>query len=406
MNANGDFKMAAEQSRSTEHCVDISKLIPRKDCIGYNPFPKNRKDQVTIYVRTSIVRIWDVDTVRQEFRCELDMRLRWEEPDLEDVSTTETTWDFLWDPRYHFVNAVKLESHEIKKAVRPANSNERNSQIVFDCNISGIFKEILEIEKFPLDYQDLCVTLASKWKTNEVIFVKDDEEEDSICETNFFSGQEWKLCHHVLTKSEPSEKSEEKECPSSINHPQYRIQMNVVRRHQFYLYNMFLTMCLITLLTFASFAVPASSLNGRMKITLTLLLTSVAFKYYVQRFVPPVSYLTFIGKYILSCMIFQFSMALYNIISCLLASYLFLSAFEKISLATAVLAFTLMNAYFGYCFIVYNNEAKNKEVEHKNAYFKRNPKQKKEKKGFHNSKTGEEERKGGHYEIEPLITHA
>ena len=267
------------------------------------------------------------------------------------------------------MNAVKFDKYDIMKKVwQPQDSGD--PQVRFFCFISGTFKEVFELDKFPFDYQDLSLTLAAKAWSSEMTFVKDDEINDNIREKNFFAPQEWKLCSHVMTKTSTSE------CmggASPVRYPQYTIRMNVKRKSKFYIYNLLPIMCLITTLTFSSFAVEAESYISRIHISLTLLLTSVAFKYNVQQYVPRVSYLTLIDKYILWSMIFQFLVALHNIISGFLRHSVLLSPFEWLSIVIAGSLFMLINAYFVYVSHKYNNDAKSRMQEDKIEYNKRNP---------------------------------
>ena len=277
------------------------RVLENKDYIVTRPFVGRREDPSTVYVRISILRIGDIDTVRQEFQCKIYMRLRWTEEKFKHMSASEksqTTWESMWDPRYFFNNATKIDEEITKKEFR-------DPQVVYHCYITGIFKEVFWINNFPFDYQKLSLVLFAKCFADKMTLQKDPEKEDNIRTESFFAPQEWKLCSHVLTESK---KSEETSGVSSNRYPQYEIRMNVRRQYKFYIYNVFLVMLLITTLTFGSFAVEADATGDRIQISLTLLLTSVAFKYYVQQFAPTVSYLTLIDKYVLSCMVFQFSL--------------------------------------------------------------------------------------------------
>ena len=259
-----------------------------KEYIGNKPFPKRRKDKVNVKVRLSIVRVGEIDTVQQQFQCEFYMRLRWEEPELKGKnvsSTSKVTWDSLWEPRFKFINAVKYDKHDIMKKVRPSKSDDEAPHVVFHFYISATFKEVFDLSKFPFDYQDLSLTLASACKSSEMTFIKDDEVNDNIREKDFFAPQEWKLCFHVMTETSTSE---EMEGASQNKYPRYIIRMSVRRQYKFYIYNVLLIMCLITALAFSSFAVEAESYVSRIQISLILLLTSVAFKYNVQQYVPSV----------------------------------------------------------------------------------------------------------------------
>ena len=151
--------------------------------------------------------------------------------------------------------------------------------------------------------------------------------------------------------------------------------MNVRRQYKFYIDNVFLVMFLITTLSFGSFAVEADATVGRIKISLTLLLTSVAFKYYVQQFVPTVSYLTLIDKYILYCIEFQFFITVHSMIGGLITNSKALSIFEWISFGTSLFAFVAINVYFGHLSWVCIKKAKKSEADNKAEYDMLNPKQ-------------------------------
>ena len=339
-----------------------------KDNVRHKPFLVPRNDHVKVYVRMSIIRVGEIDAVRQEFHCEFYMRLRWEEVGLKksSIDKEKIDWDSMWNPSYYFINAVNIEDHERNRSIRSGNP----PQFILQCRIIGTFKEVLKIDKFPFDYQDLSLTLTSKCHADKMTFVKDPEVEDNICTEYFYPKQEWDLRPHVITNQQTLEP---KEGSSSNRYPQYRIRMNVMRQYKFYIYNLFLIISLITALTFASFAVEADAPGDRVQITLTLLLTSVAFKYYAQQFVPTVSYLTLIDKYILSCMIFQFCMALYSTISGFLSNSDMLSAIELASFGIAILVFALIHAYFAIFSLEFINKAKHDMKMHREQYMECNP---------------------------------
>ena len=190
------------------------------------------------------------------------MRLRWEEVGLKKSSIEKENidWDSMWDPSYYFMNAVNIEDHELNKSIRSGNP----PQVILECRIIGTFKEVLEINKFPFDYQDLSLTLTSNCHADELTFVKDQEVEDNIYTEYFYPKQEWDLRPHVMTKQQTLEP---REGSSSNRYPQYRIRMNVMRQYKFYIYNLFLVMSLITASTLSSFEVDADAPGVRVKIT-------------------------------------------------------------------------------------------------------------------------------------------
>ena len=61
--------------------------------------------------------------------------------------------------------------------------------------------------------------------------------------------------------------------------PQYKMQMNLLQQYNFHTCNVLPVMCLITALTFSSFAVETSAKGARIQIPITISLISVAYKY-------------------------------------------------------------------------------------------------------------------------------
>lgn len=71
------------------------------------------------------------------------------------------------------------------------------------------------------------------------------------------------------------------------------------RRAAYYMWNIGLPNFLLSLLVFTSFAIERQDLADRLSVTLTLVLTSVAFKYMVSQELPRISYLTLLDVYVL-----------------------------------------------------------------------------------------------------------
>ena len=226
------------------------------------------------------------------------------------------------------------------------------------------------MNNFPFDYQDLQIVLTSTWESKKIKLCKDPDRDDNIRTWNFTAIQEWELQKHVLLeigKIPPEEGSSEN------TYPLYKVQLHVRRKYGFYIYNIALLMCLITTLTFTTFAVEVYAVGDRIQITLTLLLTSVAFKYYVQQFVPTVSYLTFLDKYILSCLIFQFGMAaVHNTISGLITSTKSLAIFEVACFEIGLFVFMGMNTVFAAMSVAKVKDVNRKVKKHREEYMETN----------------------------------
>eukprot|EP00795_Rhopilema_esculentum_P007550 gene7550-13335_t len=348
--------------------VDSNTKESVKEMVWY----EKRPDLVDVFIRVSFVSVGDIDAVKQEFQCEFYMHIRWTEPHLAGkTNSNEVDWENLWDPNIYINDVVSFDVHERSQRLVPADTYGMPPDVVQYLHIKGTFKEVLEVNEFPYDYHDLTLVLTSNWQVDKINLLEEPFRNDNIRTWNFTARQEWDLQQHVLVESTESI-PEEGSSPNIF--PLYKVQLHVMRQYGFYLYNVALIMCLITALTFSSFAVKVDSIGDRIQITLTLLLTSVAFKYYVQQFVPTVSYLTLMDKYILSCMIFQFAMAaIHNSVAGLITNAKALIYFEWSCFGLALTVFIVIHIVFAIISLKYVVKNKKRMRADKERYRATNP---------------------------------
>ena len=87
-------------------------------------------------------------------------------------------------------------------------------------------------------------------------------------------------------------------------YPLLHIYFIAQRRAAYYMWNIALPNFLLSVLVFTSFAIAEEDLADRLSVTLTLVLTSVAFKYMVAQELPRINYLTLLDKYVLLSFVF------------------------------------------------------------------------------------------------------
>ncbi|XP_065062175.1 glycine receptor subunit alpha-3-like isoform X2 [Rhopilema esculentum] len=351
-------------------------VLNTKQSSGKTFHREDRVESVSVFISISVLSIGDIDAIKQDFQCEFYMQVRWTEPLLFGRSNSDDVdWEDVWDPNIHLIHAVGFDVLEKSNRLIPSLDSKTPPDIIQYFHIKGTFKEVLEVNEFPYDYQDLTLVLTSNWAVDQINLLKDPHKNDNIRTWNFTARQEWDLQQHVLVESTENI-PEEGSSPNIF--PLYKVQLHVMRQYGFYLYNVALIMCLITALTFSSFAVKVDSIGDRIQITLTLLLTSVAFKYYVQQFVPTVSYLTLMDKYILSCMIFQFAMAaIHNSVAGLITNAKALIYFEWSCFGLALTVFIVIHIVFAIISLKYVVKNKKRMRADKERYRATNPPQEK-----------------------------
>ncbi|XP_066292111.1 glycine receptor subunit alpha-4-like isoform X1 [Branchiostoma lanceolatum] len=292
-----------------------TNLRTSSDEVWHTRRPDGRK--VRVLIRASIISLGEIDTVKQEFSADVWLAAWYKEPLLKGKKhREEVDWDDQWHPRIVLFNAVSVDKHEKKHHLILEEGDD--VPIVQQSNrIKATFKEPMELFDFPFDHQELTIQLMSDWPTSQVEFAKNMGIKDTIRTDTFTGSHEWELYGHLLCKPAITGQHQS---TSHQRYALYNITAHVQRKMGFYVWNIAFIMFLIMALSFTAFSVPPNEPADRLSVTLTLLLTSVAFKFVVTQSLPTISYLTLLDKYVLLCMIFQCLMAVQNALASIMSN--------------------------------------------------------------------------------------
>ena len=162
---------------------------------------------------------------------------------------------YFWSPDLYIVNAVNVKE-EIRYSfkliekkpnmLRNVNSSEiRKSRDVtassFVDNLSvlvtetrkvrGVFYERLELNDFPIDLQELSVTLSSNKSTEEVLLLEDKTKENFVNTSRFYDQQQWDLYGFCIASTDNTYDQFK-----DINRSEIKFTSFVSRKFQFYIY--------------------------------------------------------------------------------------------------------------------------------------------------------------------------
>ena len=301
-------------------------------------------EAVLVCVRVNISSVSDIDTVAQEFTCEFFLAATWEEPQLRgQFDATRVDWSKNWDPRIYFANAVEIKSlHKKHKIIRMVANPTPVVQLSY--RVVGRFKTLFSLHNFPFDYQTLKIEISSKWSSAAVVFDRTPNIPCVLSNENFLGKEQWDLLNHVITKDSSS--SEDPSRVSIIKYSFYAFEFHIKRKYTYFLTNIVFMMFLISLLSFTTFFVKPENIGDRLSVILTLLLTAVTFKFVVSQSLPPVSYLTVLDWYVLSSVIFIFSVAIENSIVARIKRKSYRAIFDRGAWSASIVLFILMHLYF------------------------------------------------------------
>ena len=162
--------------------------------------------------------------------------------------------------------------------------------------VSGTFHVMFELREFPLDRQFLFFHLKSLCANEKKVPVRLEVPEGCLATVdaeNFALSNVWRLRQKVAVENRPINMQE-----LGLSYPGLRFVLCVHRRPGYYIVNVVMPTGLIVLLTGTQFQIAAEDVADRLSVSVTLLLTAVAFKLVTSTMTPAVAYLTLLDRYV------------------------------------------------------------------------------------------------------------
>ncbi|XP_019633822.1 PREDICTED: neuronal acetylcholine receptor subunit alpha-9-I-like [Branchiostoma belcheri] len=272
----------------------------------------SRKGHIRVLITPTLFSLRDVDTVKQEFSAELWYEIFYKDQTLKGTKNRDDVdWDNQWDPRIVLRNTTSIETVSSAQNLIPVVGED--VPIVHEFRkVRATFKVDMDLTDFPVDHQELTVQLMSGWPIKKADLRKNYGSNDTITDEDFADKDQWTVSKFLECKHD---KKTNIQSETFGEYPVYNITAHVQRKSSFYLWNTVLILFIIIALSFTVFSIPLEDHKDRLGITFTLLLTTVAFKLVVSQYLPTVSYLTLLDKYVLGCVIFQCVVAVQNTVA-------------------------------------------------------------------------------------------
>lgn len=316
--AAGQLAAATRRKGSTVKAINKPKANKRKlDNIEENEVvdvdDKIRNEKVTVTVRIIFLKIGTIDTIHDRFSADVMVLSKWREPALDGKkdSAESIEWESYWDPKLSIANGIGDMKYTVTYSLQ-RNNHGGETTVCEHKHCTGQFFEFMELEKFPFDSQDLTVHVTSDRSESELEFVEDTVDSSGVNMEAFSAEQEWHLETTVNTWKKFTSK---KTARGRIKIPNIYIAAKASRRPQFFIYNIIIIMFSISSLAFSTFTVNLSTPESRLPLTYILVLTTVTFKFVVNKSLPKISYLTYLDKYILGSMIILCSVCVWHAIA-------------------------------------------------------------------------------------------
>jgi hypothetical protein len=263
---------------------------------------------VPVYTCLNVYDIRDINPVTESFTARVRLYCVWQ-LDLKAADLAGMLQLAAQSDHYYSLNDREVKEFEEKVAIPFVNSPFFNAidcmaldpsncyrvyaahggAVMFNQGYLVTCREHFELENFPFDKQDLTMELRldnpRSWDGFDLC----------VHSVQFYRTavemSEWHLCQPIVKRGAPSPKA------SNVN-------LQVVRKPHYYVRNIVCVMLMLALLSLLVFAIPEEELADKISVCLTLLLTTVAFKFVIGDSLPRVNYDHFMDSFIFNNMFF------------------------------------------------------------------------------------------------------
>lgn len=258
---------------------------------------------VTVKVGLAILDFDKIDSSSSTYSTMAYLFQEWKDPrqafpskdpqEVREVSPSE-----LWLPRLEIVNAVKYE------LLSPPVYEVRSDGTVFcKSHFSATLTSQMNLQRFPFDHQDLPLILQPALsRANLPLILEADTSKTALSPDAFHD--EWKF------GSLTAQISKSKADPSFPEAPCVVFKLHIDRNANFFGWKVILQMGVMVILSWVVLLLKPTEVEAALSVSVTLLLTLVAFGISVDNLIPRIGYRTWLDNYRLLCFFMIFLSAL------------------------------------------------------------------------------------------------
>lgn len=260
--------------------------------------------QVAIALR--VINISGIDEVTQRFNVVGYLLARWKDSRL--AFTPRAPWEKfrtyspgqLWCPHFDFINGVVPHSaYDVTIRVFP------DGTVKYSERSSAELSNTFHLRTFPFDRQTLEILIHPNVAEDATVELTTQRGAEGIsAEPRVYQS----LAQWAITGTH----AEVEQVPGLSGEPisEVRFTVQIARRFNFYIWKVFLPLLLMVMLSWTVFWIDPTELSSQVQISVTTILTVIAFAFAIQANLPKVPYLTFIDVFFLICYLFVFATAI------------------------------------------------------------------------------------------------
>ncbi|CAF1026239.1 unnamed protein product [Adineta ricciae] len=274
----------SRRNSSVDDISDTSKAM--QNLVSPNSFQnlilrKIHRDAVEVSICCIFVRVGDIDTLNERYYGEFLLEASWEEPSFKGLQSRPFDPSIRWTPELELMNGIGELQDDVTYSVH--HNKQGFATVTEHHRLKGTLWERMELHHFPVDVQELSLSITSSRTDKEVTFIRDLRKPSGVNRRVFTDEQEWYLFEYV--DIEVTHQIDEY-LDDVHNHPVVICSCYAARKYGYFIWNAYFLIFLITSASFTTFPIPLSNIHGRIQIACTLLLTSITFRWLCNKALP------------------------------------------------------------------------------------------------------------------------
>jgi Neurotransmitter-gated ion-channel ligand binding domain/Neurotransmitter-gated ion-channel transmembrane region len=265
-----------------------SAAVP-DDVSGTRPNAGNTATEISVGLY--LIDMSRVNGADQSFTADLFILLRWHDPRLEGAfeATQRVSLETVWHPRLQILNQRVISTTFPEQAEITPDGTVITRQRYF-----GTFSAPLDLHDFPLDKQRFSVRMVVPgYGTDEVRLVPESTELAGSMRAETFSIADWDL-GAIDAGPEPYRVT-----TAGREISGYRLAFDGRRHIGFWAGKAFISVFIIVAMSWIVFWVDPKHVGPRLSVTVTAMLTLIAYRFLLAQMLPRLSYLTLMDYFLI-----------------------------------------------------------------------------------------------------------
>jgi hypothetical protein len=269
------------------------------------PPPENQATDV--YISVVILDVDQINGVSQSFDANIYFDIRWRDPRLvhEGRGEVSRSLEEIWHPRIQIVNQQR-----VFKGLPEILEVMPDGGVTYRQRLWGTFSQPLSLQEFPFDQQDFTLQFISPgFSFDEVNLIPNDELQEGVYIADELSLPDWTI-DRVEATAEPYLITK-----NDSGSPGFAVTFSAHRMVGYFVFKIIVPLVLIVAMSWIVFWIDPQQASTQISVSVTSMLTLIAYRFSIDGMLPKVSYLTRMDFFILGSTVLVFGALLMVVVT-------------------------------------------------------------------------------------------